>query len=499
MNFSPGSSQSAGSPLVSSPGRRPKVLLYNPQAEFYTMPLSLLAIGSHLDPARYEVVIIDGRLEADPVKAVLSHLDQALCLGVSVLTGSPIRDAIRLSRAAKAYRPEVPVIWGGWHPSLFALECLEEESVDITVQGQGEATFTELLLRLEARESLTGCLGCAYRTGEGEKHLNDPRALADINTFQAHNYGLIPVARYLYLKGKNQLDYVTSQGCNFRCAFCAEPFFSKRRWSGLAPNRVGEEVEALWRTYHFDDLCFQDETFFTRLDRAQEIAEEFIRRRLPITWATTMRADQGDDLADGVMAVCKESGLRRVIIGVESGSQEMMHRIHKDINPEQVFRCAEKCQRHHLAAIFNFIVGFPHESQASLKASLEMARKLRAMSPAFQTPFFYFKPYPGSALTREAVKAGYLLPGSLMEWADFEFHAASGPWVTPEIHQLIERLNFYQQLALNQPEVWPRFWQRLAKWRCRNDFYALPVEKVLQDWLSSYKQYKQSKQRLPVE
>ena len=107
-------------------GKRLKVVLYNPQAVFFTMPLALLAIGSELDPGVYEVVIIDGRLDADAESSVLAHLDGALCLGVTVLTGAPISDALRISRAAKRARPDLPVVWGGWHPSMFARECLLE-------------------------------------------------------------------------------------------------------------------------------------------------------------------------------------------------------------------------------------------------------------------------------------------------------------------------------------------------------------------------------------
>src|SRR5687767_8403441 len=118
-------------------GRRRKVVLYNPTAVFFTMPLGLVAVGADLDASRYEVVIVDGRLETDAVAAVLAHLDDAVCLGVSVLTGDPIRDAVRISRAAKARRPHLPVVWGGWHPSMFGKECLDEQSVDITVQAQG--------------------------------------------------------------------------------------------------------------------------------------------------------------------------------------------------------------------------------------------------------------------------------------------------------------------------------------------------------------------------
>src|SRR5882724_399130 len=104
-----------GDPRV--PAKRLKIVLYNPRAVFFTMPLALLAIGSELDPELYEVVTIDGRLETDPESAVLAHLDGALCLGVTVLTGAPIADALMISRAAKGARADLPVIWGGWHPS----------------------------------------------------------------------------------------------------------------------------------------------------------------------------------------------------------------------------------------------------------------------------------------------------------------------------------------------------------------------------------------------
>src|SRR5262249_28550653 len=113
-----------------APARR-KIVLYNPRAVFFTMPLALMAIGSELDPERYEVVIVDGRLEADPEAAVQAQLEGALCLGVTVLTGAPISDALSISRLAKRLRPDLPVVWGGWHPSMFARECLDDDAVDV--------------------------------------------------------------------------------------------------------------------------------------------------------------------------------------------------------------------------------------------------------------------------------------------------------------------------------------------------------------------------------
>ena len=163
---------------VPGASRRPKVVLYNPQAVFFTMPLALLAIGSELDPERLRGHHVDGRLDPDAENAVRSHMRDALCLGVTVLTGAPISDALRISRAAKRARPDVPVIWGGWHPSMFARECLLEPSVDVTVRGQGEETFAEIVRRLAEGRSLEGCAGCTVRLADGTIHENPPRPLA---------------------------------------------------------------------------------------------------------------------------------------------------------------------------------------------------------------------------------------------------------------------------------------------------------------------------------
>jgi hypothetical protein len=58
-----------------------KVVLYNPKSVFYYQPLALVAIGSYLDTEQFEVVIIDGRLEKDPIKKVIAETADALCFG----------------------------------------------------------------------------------------------------------------------------------------------------------------------------------------------------------------------------------------------------------------------------------------------------------------------------------------------------------------------------------------------------------------------------------
>src|SRR5271156_3386231 len=170
-------SRSTPTESTQTPRKRLKVVLYNPQAVFFTMPLALLAIGSELDPEIYEVVTIDARLDPDAENTVVSHIGDALCLGVTVLTGAPISDALRISRAAKRARPGLPVVWGGWHPSMFSRECLLEPSGDVTVRGQGEETFAEIVRRLAEGRSLDGCAGCTVRLPDGTIHENPARPL----------------------------------------------------------------------------------------------------------------------------------------------------------------------------------------------------------------------------------------------------------------------------------------------------------------------------------
>jgi anaerobic magnesium-protoporphyrin IX monomethyl ester cyclase len=446
---------------------KPRVVLYNPRAVFFTMPLALIAIASALDRDNIDVVIVDGRLEQDPIAAVVAASRGAVCVGVTVLTGAPIHDALAVSRAIKSAYPAMPVVWGGWHPSLFASECLDEDSVDLVVTGQGEDTFKNIVDRLIAGERVAGLQSAA---------------LKDLNAFPAHDYSLIPVERFFALKGARQIDYISSQGCRFRCAFCADPAVFNRGWTGLAPERIADEIAFLERQYSSDDVAFQDETFFTHAQRVNALADEFLKRNLSITWTATLRADQACRLGDDLFAKTVRSGLRRVMVGVESGSQEMLDRLQKDMKLEQVRATADMCTRHGVGAIFNFIVGFPGESEQSMQATLALAKELRRSNPDFDTPIFYYRPYPGNPMAELSAERGYVFPRGLEQWADFDYVAGRGPWITPAQWQKVERFKFYTRHAW-KPGAWRWPLRTASQWRCNHDWYNLPVEKLIVDFV----------------
>lgn len=452
-------------PASSSP---PRVVLYNPRAVFYTMPLALVAIASALDRARVKVDIIDGRLEADPVRRVVEAAEGALCVGVTVLTGAPIRDALVVSRAVKALHPSVPVVWGGWHPSLFPHQCLDDRGVDLVVVGQGEDAFRGVVERLMEGERVTGCVATP--------------ALRDLNELPPHDYSLIPVETYFALKRRRQIDYISSQGCRFRCAFCADPAVYGRGWTGLAPERVADEIATLQRRYRADDVAFQDETFFTYPERVARLCEALLARGVAVTWTATLRADQACRMGSELLGLCVRAGLRRVMIGVESGSPDTLARLRKDLTLEQVHAAAAMCARFGLGAIFNFIVGFPGEDDASVDATLRLARQLRAMSPRFETPIFYYRPYPGNPIASEAQAQGYRFPSGLAEWADFDYVSGPGPWVDARRWKHVERFKFYTRQAW-APGAWRWPLRAAARWRCAHGWYAWPVEKALVEWV----------------
>jgi anaerobic magnesium-protoporphyrin IX monomethyl ester cyclase len=456
---------------------RPVVVLYNPVAGFHTMPLALLALGSALDRTRFDIRVIDGRLEPDPIAAVLAATDGALCLGVTALTGEPLRDALRVTRAVSRARPRLPIIWGGWHPSLFPVDTLAEQGITATVQGQGERVFGAMMEALAGGGALDGIAGVTTRDAFGQRRQRPAEPAVDINSFPTADYGLIPVEQYFRAKrGLRQLDYVSSQGCRFRCTFCADPTVYGRSWSGLSPERVGDELAWLARTHGMDDVAFQDETFFTNTARVTAIADALLAHGTRFTWMATMRADQGARLPAGVFALCRRAGLRRVMVGLESGSQEMLDWMKKDATVEQVFALADKCRDAGIGVLCNLIVGFPGESDASVRATLAAAKRLRAYGPDFQVAMFYYRPYPGTPIADALARDGHPMPTSLDAWAEMEHDTSPSPWVDDRKRATVDRFMFYQRIGWAPRTPLRAPVQALARWRCAHDNYAWPVE-----------------------
>src|SRR6266853_3381642 len=116
--------------------------------------LSLLSLASPLRATGFDAHIIDGALQPDYLERIEKETQDCLCFGVSLLTGPMISKAIAVARRVKQLRPDLPVIFGGWHPSLLPAQTLREDYVDVVVLHQGEATLLEIAQRLASGNSL---------------------------------------------------------------------------------------------------------------------------------------------------------------------------------------------------------------------------------------------------------------------------------------------------------------------------------------------------------
>jgi radical SAM superfamily enzyme YgiQ (UPF0313 family) len=423
-------------------------VLYNPRGESHILPLALVHVGSVLKG--HEVVIVDGRLEREPERRVAELASEALCLGVSVLTGAPILDALSVSRAARAARPDLPVVWGGWHPSLLPDQCLASGVVDACVSGQGERTFEDVVQALEAGVGYASVPGVTWSRG-GETVKNPPRPFEDVNRFPRTDFGLIDMERYFALRGVRRLDFCSSQGCPFECSFCADPMVYQQRWSGLRAERVVDELVEHVRRYRLSEVFFNDDNFFTDLRRTEAICRGLLANSLRVRWFGTGRGDLLRRLTDDQLLLLKESGCYKINVGAESGSPELLRHIKKGTLVEEVLETAEKLHRFGIGARFSFIAGFPQEPADSLQETYRTVKALREIDGDFETPIYFYAPYPGTELADRMPAIGFSAPRRLEDWRLVDLDHSIGPWISEPVRKWVPRYNFYLRHGYQSP------------------------------------------------
>src|SRR5579864_2806214 len=195
---------------MAQPGKvtsKRKVVLFYPPYDGPPLgaPLSLLCLASPLLQAGFEVKLVDNLIAPDYEQTILRETADALCLGISMLTGPHIGAAIRVARAVKNLRPELPIVFGGWHASLATEQTLREPFVNAIVRGQGEFTLLELAQRIAAGQDWHGVRGLSFKDRDGEIVHEPERPVADINTLPAPAYHLADPSIYASASGIRQL------------------------------------------------------------------------------------------------------------------------------------------------------------------------------------------------------------------------------------------------------------------------------------------------------
>src|SRR5881296_2311086 len=290
-----------------------KVLLFFPSYRSIEAapPLALLALAPIAEQRALAVDIVDSTIEPRYRERIVGQLGDAVCVGISIVTGPMIEEAIEVAKAVKSARPDMPVILGGWHPSTLAEQSLRAPYVDIVVRGQGEVTFGEILDRLLSQTTLEGVHGCSYRDADGRIVHNPPRATVNISTLPPKAYHLVNIEPYAALCGRRWLYYTSSHGCPYDCSFCSNASLYGRAWNALPAARVVSEMTELVRRFRLEMVDIIDDNFLVDRQRGIDIANGLIETGERFDWCIQTTANFLLRTSDQDVKLLRRSGLKR--------------------------------------------------------------------------------------------------------------------------------------------------------------------------------------------
>lgn len=427
------------------------------------LPLSIITLSAQLVNQGYEVEVMDQCLEDFEYRSLEKKLNGCFLVGISAITSYQIINGLKFAGMIKQYNKSIKIVWGGWHASLMPEQTIHHENVDIVIKGPGEEQIVDVADCIKNRRSLNYVPNIYFKTPDGEIKKTQEKIY---DTFQLKNnitdgYKTVDVERYVHAQWGNQrvLGYESSRGCCCQCKFCSIGSLYHGKWYGLPAEDVCHDISYLKRCHKIDAVHFFDNNFFVNKNRALEIAKLFKENKLGIRWDGTIIVQQFLLYKPKEIEFLIESGLYRIIAGIESGDQDVLKKINKHHKNEQVIECVRRCKEYGLLPSFSFMVGFPWDPEEDTKRTLELASKLRSIHPETEILMFIFSPYLGTPLYETAVAYGMSFPDSLEGWAKFTYEKANTPWLSKKLCKKINRyLTFFG--TINQSEKEKEFFNK---------------------------------------
>ncbi|MBI5393665.1 MAG: B12-binding domain-containing radical SAM protein [Verrucomicrobia bacterium] len=479
---------------------------------YHGTPLALLAISRILAHEGYDVRIIARHLFADVEKEVLTHAKDSICVGISAMTGFQINDGLAISRLVRQHCPDVPIVWGGWHPSIRAEETTRDPNVDIVVRGYGDHAFPAVVKALESGGDLGAIPNLVYR--KGDQIVQTPDAfLGNLEDLPPIPYHLVDLEKCMWETemGRRTIAHISSYGCPHRCGFCVEPIVNRRRWKAFPAERVVDEWEYLARKHNCDSVAVIDSNFFVDKRRAYDIATGLLKRNLKIKWGSANgRVPQLVKFEPEIWEALEKSGCTTILTGSESGSQEALDMINKDMDVDEIGKFTELAAKYHIKVFFSFLVGLPWSANADenrryvakeYSSTLGLIGKLLKITNRNRFMYYMFLPYPGAPLYDRAVELGLRAPDSLEGWSNHLLSPNDGfnivtkqKWITPTQARMTAMLTQYI-FGLLDPDTYDtlkktvspgikrllftiayKIGEAMAKLRWRFQFFAFPID-----------------------
>lgn len=352
-------------------------------------PLNLMYIAAYLLKNGHDVKILDlyaEQLSDSKIIKQIKDFNPSL-VGFATYTAN-FEVTAKLAALVKKNFPGVKIAAGGIHASYLPDACLKTGAIDFVVAGEGEETFLELAGCVEKNGDISGVAGLAYRLA-GETVRTRPRPLiADINSIPWPAYQLVDFKKYYLgitraVSSSRAASVLTMRGCPYKCTFCSHHYGYGGRLRKRAPADVVAEMKSLYDNYGIREFQFEDPSFTCDPAHVREICSLIKKAGLKIYWNCNVRADTATDELIKEMSC---AGCRRMLLGVESGSQEMLDRMRKGISLDSVRNTVRLASKYNIRVNAAFILGTPGET-------LETAEKTRKFAKELDPDYAMFSVY----------------------------------------------------------------------------------------------------------
>ena len=395
---------------------RGKVVLFYPTIQdlwqYVWFPFPYLYLGPFLEGEGFEVKVIDARVEKDWAGLLQKEVGDAICFGITSMTGPDLVNAMEACRMVRELCPKLPIVWGGHHARQVPDQILKEDFGDYVFTGQAEYSFVELVKTFETKKEPVGIDGLVYlRNGNMAGN-----ALAPVIDF---GYDIFPAYHLLdiekYRSPNNIAAYFSSQGCPHRCSFCTASDFS---YSSRSIQQTEQEINHIVNELGFRSLFFKDGTFFVSKKRVLAIAQMLTEFSPEVKWKAGARANSLLEYSPEEMGLLRDSGLRSVFFGIESGSQQVLNTMSKKIVPEHAVRSAQLSVEYCFEFYASLMFATPGETLEDLKQTISLIRKIKKINPDATIQNCVYIPLPGTPMYEMAIARGYRPPKTTREWSE---------------------------------------------------------------------------------
>ena len=424
-------------------------------------------IASYSRAKGKEVEILDIAARGWTEKKAVEYIcgDPPVLIGISILFQEGAVEALDFARRLRKGGVKSHIIVGGIYPSFEYENLLKNHpEIDSVCIGEGEETFYYLLESLIKNTDVSAVEGLALRK-EGRIVTTPRRApLMDRYMLPFPARDVLPFT----LGHKTYASVVSSRGCYGRCSFCSvSGFFSSigARYRYRNPERVADEIESLVQGFGVTRFTFDDANFLdgrTGTDRALDFARVLTERGLQIEYSIQCRCDS---IERELFKTLKASGLARVYLGVESGSQPQLDRYRKGVSVEQVFRALEILTDLGIFVQMGFIMFDPYATVDDISANQQFLAKVKAMVPEGQlgylSPTTKLIPLSGSEYMEKLKDDGRLKGNYLGYTYDFADKKTSLLYnVSSTSASILWGAKRFLKDTGSEKEGFPRHWQK---------------------------------------